>query len=159
MIRPLPLLPPLIAVDESDETELKLFMASVIAESVTREEPMLSDFVGNVAGNVDWWLQHPGQGVHLKCTVHGSIVGVVLVKEFWNLSSLFVSPSVQKRGLGRSLLVAAIDHCRGKSPKGAIWLNASPNAVAFYERAGFTARESSQPLPTGFKAMQLQLPA
>lgn len=156
MIRPLPLLPPVVAVADSDATELKLFMASVIAESVTREEPMLSDFVGNVAGNVDWWLEHPGQGVHLKCTLHGSIVGVVLVKEFWNLSSLFVSPSVQRRGLGHALLGAAIDHCRDKSPKGAIWLNASPNAVAFYQHAGFTDRASNQPLPPGFKAMQLQ---
>jgi hypothetical protein len=56
-------------------------------------------------------------------------------------------------------LGAAIEACRGKSPKGAIWLNASPNAVAFYQRVGFTARESSQPMPPGFKPMQLPLEA
>ena len=158
-MRPLPLLPPLTPVVESDATELKLFMASVIAESVTQEEPMLSDFVGNVSDNVDWWQGNQDRCVHLKCTVNGCVVGVVLVKEFWNLTSLFVSPSLQKRGLGRSLLLAAIDACRGRSPKGEIWLNASPNAVPFYERAGFTARESAQVLPKGYKAMRLVLDA
>ena len=156
-MRPLPLLPPLVPVVDSDVAELKLFMASVIAERVTREEPLLSEIVGNVSGNVDWWLAHPDDCVHLKCMVNGSIVGVVLVKEFWNLSSLFVSPSLEKRGLGSYLMAAAIEACRGKSPKGAIWLNASPNAVAFYERVGFTPRESSQPMPAGFKPMQLPL--
>ena len=90
--------------------------------------------------------------------MNGCIVGVVLVKEYWNLCSLFVSPSLQKRGLGHCLLGAAIDACRGRSPKGEIWLNASPNAVPFYERAGFTVRESSQALPKGFIAMRLVLP-
>lgn len=156
-MRPLPLLPPAVPVLEPDVPELKLFMASVIAERVTQEEPLLSEIVGNVSGNVDWWLDHQDQCVHLKCTLNGSIVGVVLVKEFWNLCSLFVSPSLQGRGLGRSLLAAAVDTCRGRSPKGAIWLNSSPNAVAFYERAGFVARESNQPMPRGFKPMQLPL--
>ena len=156
-MRRVPLLPPLVPVVDTDAAELKLFMASVIAERVTREEPLLSEIVGNVSGNVDWWLAHPDDGVHLKCMVNGSIVGVVLVKEFWNLSSLFVSPSLEKRGLGRHLLGAAIEACRGRSPKDAIWLNASPNAVSFYERAGFTPRESAQPMPPGFRPMQLAL--
>ena len=158
-MKPLPLLPPLTPVVESDAAELKLFMASVIAESVTQEEPLLSDFVRNVSDNVDWWQDHQDECVHLKCTVNGCIVGVVLVKEFWNLCSLFVSPSLQKRGLGHSLLDAAIDACRGRSPKGEIWLNASPNAAPFYERAGFTVRESSQALPKGYVAMRLVLTA
>ena len=49
--------------------------------------------------------------------------------------------------------------CAGRSPKSALLLNAAPNAVGFYERLSFIARESKQPLPPGFRAMQRRLPA
>lgn len=132
-------------------------MAGVIARQVVQAEPLLSEMVQNTAGNVDWWLQNPGECIHLKCVDGGRIVGVVLVKNFWNLCSLFVDPAVQGQGIGRSLIESAIAACRGKSPKNAIWLNSSPNAVAFYELIGFTARTSDRILPPGFKAMQYAL--
>lgn len=146
-----------LPVELADAAQLKAFMAAVIAGNVTREEPLLSEIVQNVSGNVDWWLQNPHECVHLKCVDSGRIVGVVLVKDFWNLCSLFVDPSVQGQGIGRLLAETAIEACRGRTPKRAIWLNASPNAVAFYEHIGFTARLSDRVLPPGFKAMEIAL--
>jgi GNAT superfamily N-acetyltransferase len=151
------MLPTPVSVIAADVPELKRFMAEVIAEQVMREEPLFSDLVANMSGNVEWWLKNQDQCVHLKCSVESRIVGVVLVKNFWNLCSLFVAPFMQGQGLGRLLVASAIEACRGKSPKGAVWLNASPNAVPFYERVGFTARVSEQPLPPGFQPMQFAL--
>jgi GNAT superfamily N-acetyltransferase len=151
------MLPTPVSVIAADVPELKRFMAEVIAEQVMREEPLFSDLVANMSGNVEWWLKNQDQCVHLKCSADGRIVGVVLVKDFWNLCSLFVAPTMQGQGLGRVLVASAAEACRGKSPKGAVWLNASPNAVPFYERVGFTARVSEQPLPPGFQPMQFAL--
>jgi GNAT superfamily N-acetyltransferase len=144
-------------VAPADVAELKAFMAAVIARQVVQAEPLLSEMVQNVSANVDWWLQNPGECVHLKCAADGRIVGVVLVKNFWNLCSLFVEPSVQGQGIGRLLTESAIAACRDKSPKGAIWLNSSPNAVTFYRHMGFAPRVSDRILPPGFKAMEYVL--
>ena len=113
--------------------------------------------VANVCDNVDWWLENEEACIHLKAVLGNGLAGVVLVKNFWNLCSLFVSPSLQGRGIGRQLMYSAIAQCEGRSPKGAIWLNASPNAEPFYARLGFTKRNSSQSLPAGFRAMELPL--
>lgn len=109
----------------------------------------------NAVGNVDWWITH-GRGVHLKATERNRIVGVVLVKEYWNLCSLFVDPSMQKQGIGKVLLSTAIASCLGKSPYNAVRLNAAPAAVPFYARHGFTPLVPTRPLPPGFAAMELR---
>ena len=57
----------------------------------------------------------------------------------------------------RALLSAAAAACRGKSEKSAIWLNAAPNAVAFYKGIGFVPRASSKALPPGFEPMRWSL--
>ena len=67
----------------------------------------------NAQGNIDWWIARHS-GVHLKATAAGQIFGVVLVKNHWNLRSLFVAPSSGK--VGRRLLSASIAECSGQSP-------------------------------------------
>ena len=146
-----------VPVEAAEAAQVKALMARVIAERVVREEPLLSEMVQNTAANVDWWLQNPMECVHLKCEAGGRIAGVVLVKNFWNLCSLFVEPSAQGGGLGRLLLESAIESCRGRSPRSAIWLNSSPVAVDFYRHMGFVQRVSDRILPPGFKAMEYAL--
>jgi GNAT superfamily N-acetyltransferase len=75
----------------------------------------------------------------------------------WNLRNLFVDPSMQRQGLGKGLLQSVVRDCKGKSPKGAIWLNSAPEAVTFYLRNGFKLRESTQTLPAGFVALERSL--
>ena len=142
--------------ESADAAEIKAFMARVIA-GVIPDEALAAEMAQNTAANVDWWLQNPAQTVHLKCMAEGRIVGVVLVKNFWNLCSLFVEPSMQGQGIGRMLLETAIAACRGRCDRGAVWLNASPNAVSFYRHIGFSPRASDRPLPPGFAAMEYTL--
>lgn len=65
---------------------------------------------------------------------HGAIVGAVGIRERTHLYHLFVDASVQGRGLGARLW----RHARAASgADGPFTVNASHNAVGFYERLGF----------------------
>jgi GNAT superfamily N-acetyltransferase len=140
-----------------DAGEVRGLVARTIAHSVTQDADLLADTIANVGRNIDLWLAEPQRCLHLKASVGGRIAGVVLVKDCWNLCSLFVAPELQGGGIGRSLVEAAAATCAGRSPKSALLLNAAPGAIGFYERLGFFTRQSAQALPPGFRAMQRPL--
>jgi GNAT superfamily N-acetyltransferase len=146
-------MPIVAAADIRDADEIRALVARTIAHSVTQDEALLADTVANVERNIALWLEEPQRCLHLKACVDERIVGVVLVKDHWNLCSLFVAPESQGRGIGSALLEAACAACAGLSPKAAVFLNAAPGAIGFYERHGFAPRESTQALPPGFRAM------
>ena len=138
-----------------DKTAIHGLMVNVIKASV--DLPYQEETIENVTQNVQVWLSDPAKCLHIVAHDGSEIIGVVLVKEFWNLCSLFVAQEYQHRGIGRALVQAAIEGCRFKSPKQAISLNSSPQAFRFYRSLGFVPRESSQPLPPGFRPMRLPL--
>ena len=140
-----------------DAASLKDFMGGVIAASVTEDPALLAELRANVEGNVDWWLAHQDDAVHLAAMEGERLVGVILVKQFWNLCSLFVDPGLQRQGVGRALLEEAVLQCRGRSPKGALWLTAAPAAIPFCRRLGFVERTPTRWLAPGFAALQLPL--
>ena len=146
-------MPTLETADILDADEIRALVARTLAHSVTQDEALLADTVANVDRNIGIWLAQPQRCLHLKSCVDGRIAGVVLVKDHWNLCSLFVAPESQGRGIGRALLEAACAACAGLSPKSAVLLNAAPGAIGFYLRHGFVPRETAQPLPPGFQAM------
>lgn len=132
-------------------------MERSIRATLDGTESVIAESIENVKLNVDYWLASPDTCVHIVAESGHGIVGVVLVKDFWNLCSLFVETALWGSGYGRALTLAAIQNCKGRSPKAAIHLNSSPGAIAFYERMGFAPRESNQSLPFGFKAMSFPL--
>lgn len=136
-----------------DADEIRVLVARTIAHSVTQDAALLADTIANVGRNIDLWLAEPRRCLHLKACTQGRIVGVVLVKDHWNLCSLFVAPESHGRGIGRALLETASAACAGRSPRSALSLNAATGAVGFYERLGFVAHDTTQVLPPGFKAM------
>jgi GNAT superfamily N-acetyltransferase len=66
------------------------------------------------------------------------LLGMVDVRQGKHITSLFVDPPYQRKGVGRALLQAALNCMRQVNPDlQEITVNASPNAVQAYENFGF----------------------
>jgi len=144
-------------IQTTDESSLEAMMLRTIKTSVRVDEVEMNEIVANVLANMRWAFDHPQQCVHLKCVDDGRIVGVVLVKKFWNLCSLFVEPSYHRRTVGRSLIQEAVKQCAARSELAYLRVNAAPNAVEFYSALGFTPVEDARRFGTS-TPMALPLP-
>jgi GNAT superfamily N-acetyltransferase len=131
-------------VIETDVPELMELMPHVIKTSVQMDDHEMRGVLQNVSDNLQWAIEQPDVCAHLKCVVDAHIVGVILVKKFWNLCSLFVHPAFQGTGVGRSLLSEAVRRCSNKGDHAYMRVNAAPNAVSFYRGMGFVPDESRQ---------------
>ena len=129
-------------VQSSDELTVAQLMIDVIKTSVRADEVEKSAFIANVQKNLRLAMNGPLECVHLKCVIDQTIVGIVLVRKFWNLCSLFVAPQFHGMGIGRALMAEAIKQCAIKSDVPYIRVNAAANAVGFYEAMGFKALEN-----------------
>lgn len=125
-------------VTVEDLPAIRGLIASAVLDSVAQTEQEAFFLLNDIGTSLEWWLENPDDSLHLKYSHAGSIVGVVLVKHFWNLTNLFVAPGHQGRGIGRILVTEALNVCRTRSPRSAVLVNSSANAVGFYERLGFT---------------------
>jgi ribosomal protein S18 acetylase RimI-like enzyme len=67
----------------------------------------------------------------------GKIVGVIAVRDNTHLYHLFVENDYQHRGLATRLWDHAKRACEAHGNKGRYTVNASANALGFYERLGF----------------------
>lgn len=66
------------------------------------------------------------------------LVGMVDVRQGKHITSLFVDPPYQRKGIGRALLRAALNCMRQANPDmQEVTVNASPNAVQAYVNYGF----------------------
>jgi GNAT superfamily N-acetyltransferase len=135
-----------------DHDAILALMTSVIHDSV--EPAHQPGTIENVSKNLGIWNSAPESCTHLVAELAEGVVGVILVKDFWNLCSLFVATEHQGRGIGQALVLAALDQCRTRSPKQAIHLNAAPSAIGFYLALGFEHRQSNQVLAPGFTPMR-----
>lgn len=138
------------AAGPEEAEPIRFLMRTVVETSV--DASLQAAILENVEANLAAWLDRPATVVHLVAVANRSIVGVVLVKDFWNLCSLFVDPSQQRQGIGRSLLEAAAAACTPRSPRSALVLNAYPDAIGFYERLGFARKDAVQ--PSGIQRME-----
>jgi N-acetylglutamate synthase-like GNAT family acetyltransferase len=74
----------------------------------------------------------------------GAIVGFgVLNRESAEIEAVYVSPGAGRRGIGLEILRKLEERARANGI-GELRLNASLNAVPFYERAGYVAQERSK---------------
>lgn len=131
-------------VDVCEAADILAFMEEIVATSVDAPPESKIVFLGNLRRNVERWAEAPEQSVHLKFVEHGVVLGVVLVRDFWNLCSLFVAPAHHRRGIGSKLFLEAVAICRSKAVAPSIRLNAAHNAVPFYRALGF---QEAPPVP------------
>jgi predicted N-acetyltransferase YhbS len=146
------MLPLIRAATPEDGSSILALMTAVIRATV--DDAYQSDTIENVFSNLEYWKNNSDRCVHLVAEIDSSVVGVILVKEFWNLCSLFVAVEQHRQGVGRALTEKAIITCRGQSPIDAIFLNSSPFAVEFYTALGFGPRKTNQVLHPGVEPMK-----
>jgi len=81
----------------------------------------------------------------LVALMEGQMVGMVEMRRCCHLSLLFVRQAFQGRGIGALLVAKAVKRCRRVHPRlREVTVNASPNALAAYERMGFTPTGGEQ---------------
>lgn len=124
-------------VQDVDVEEIRNLIAAAVRQNVTSSEAEAAFLIDDIDFSLTWWLDNKDSALHLKYERDGRILGVILIKKFWNLTNLFVHPDNQGMGIGRALVLAGFDACRERSPKGKLHVNSSANAVGFYKRLGF----------------------
>ncbi len=134
---------------DADLSEIRALIESAVRESVATSDEDAEFLVTDILGSLEWWQDHKNESIHLKYSSDGNIVGVILVKEFWNLANLFVLPTQFRRGIGCALLQEVIGVCKERSPRDKIQANSSTNAVKFYEAMGFKQTGPGKDRPGG----------
>jgi ribosomal protein S18 acetylase RimI-like enzyme len=88
---------------------------------------------------------HPEQvrATLLAVDAHGEELGHVMLRELggdWELKRLVVAPAARRRGVGRSLVAAAIESARRGGAHRVILQTGAPQpeSIALYRAAGFT---------------------
>jgi len=90
-------------------------------------------------------LEFPGPATgdgHTRAAVatDGRVVGfatTLIARDAAELDDLFVDPGWMRRGIGRALVLDAIEIARHRGI-GRVEVTANPHALVFYQRAGFT---------------------
>lgn len=121
-----------------DLGRVRKIIASGLRQCVLASSEHFDSLYAEICNDLEWGLENNEQSMFLVYEKDGSILGMVLVKKFWNLSALFVDPRHHRSGIARQLLNRVIDYCKDRSPKGCLTLNSSNYAVPFYKKMGFT---------------------
>ena len=129
----------------------------VVLTSVDASDAEKEDYLEHIANNLGIWGAEPSSALHLKYTQAEGLVGVIMVKAFWNLCHLFVAPENHGQGIGRALVTAASAECWGRSAHEHLRVNSSRNAAGFYRRLGFTLVPDAPPQFAGYQ-YQLSFP-
>lgn len=124
-------------VAETDLEELWVVAEVALRVSVMLPSDVLEDLLEHTRKNIVGYISRP-DCVFLKYEENAEIIGFILIKEYWNLSDLFVLPEHQSKGVGSALLLEALAICRLQSTRQSVRLNSSINAVRFYSRHGFS---------------------
>ena len=134
---------------ETDFNKIRKIVSSAIRECVTDSNEHYEFLYTDVCSSLDWWIENKDRSLLLVCEDGDSVLGVALVKEYWNFAVLFVDPEQHRLGVGRALVARVINSCKHRSPKGCLRLNSSNQAVPFYKKMGFTQTGSAIDRPGG----------
>lgn len=139
----------ILELKEADIISLTTLIEVTVRECIIAPEADLQTIIGDTIACSMAWLSSKKSGLFLVYLDQDEVVGAIHVKNFWNLSSLFVLPLYQGQGIATKLVDQMIKVCALKSPKGKVMLNSSTVASSFYERYGFRRSGPIKDLPGG----------
>lgn len=142
-------------VVESDLPAVRRVIADSVRHSVAETDEEARFLLDEIDEALALWRAEPMQCIHLLGTIDGRAAGIILVRKFWNLSSLFVDPAFHRRGVGRALLQAVLPDCRLHSPKRRLLVNSSTFGVPFYVAMGFLQTGPAIDRPGGCVPLEL----
>jgi len=134
---------------EADLDKIRKIVSSALRECVTDCDEHYESLYADICSSLDWWIENKDRSLFLVCEDGDLVLGAALVKEYWNLTAIFVDPQQHRSGIGRDLVGSVIDGCKGRSPKGSLRLNSSNHAAGFYKKMGFTQTGSAIDRPGG----------
>lgn len=136
-------------VKQEDIKEIEDLVSRSIYKCIDVALDIANELIRNTVQESEWWLNNTDKGVHLAYWNNDKILGVVLIKEYWNMTSLFVCTSIQKSGVASKLTESALNICREYSPINSVKLNSSSYASGFYSKFGFKSNGVPKDLPGG----------
>jgi len=125
----------IMKVSEADVKKLKEIAESAMMASVLATIEEKKVLLESIKMDIDKYILSKNC-IYLKIEDNG-IKGYILIKEYWNLAHLFVSPKAQGYGFGTKLLKEGIKACKGFNGNRFIQVNSSRNASGFYKNMGF----------------------
>ncbi|MBA3468298.1 MAG: GNAT family N-acetyltransferase [Herpetosiphonaceae bacterium] len=107
-------------------------------------------------------LVYPGDDTleswHVGAFVDSALVGIASIyrevhpdlsaPQAWRLRGMAVDPGMQRRGLGRALVLACIAHVKAQSGR-QLWCNGRTSAADFYRSLGFELVGEEFPTESG----------
>lgn len=123
--------------EEGDLDKIRQVVSAALRQCVTDCDEHYKSIYADVCDCLDWWSENKESGLLLVCEEGQSILGMALIKEFWNFAALFVDPQYHRLGVGRELVIGVIEGCKDKSLKGYLRVNSSNYAASFYKKMGF----------------------
>ncbi len=87
------------SVHDADLEEVRSLIAAAVRQNVTNSEEEATFLIHGIESSLTWWLDAKESALHLKYAQDGRILGDILIKEFWNLTNLFVHPDNQGEGI------------------------------------------------------------
>lgn len=133
------MLKPVVSTDLKSLSEIAEI---TLTASVPLPGYVLEDVIMHTKKNISLYLDSENCAF-LKYEEKSKIIGFILIKEYWNLSDLYVLPQYQGKGVGSELLLQGLTICRLHSHTPTVRLNSSMNAVRFYSKHGFSEANKS----------------
>lgn len=119
-------------VEAVSATCMASFLRSV-ASTLSKEG--ISTF-SNIAASSAFLDRMKGDNLMLVAEKDGKIEGVIELKEGRHVAMLFINPECQKKGIGRKLLLTALNHAKVE----VITVSASLPSVSAYKKYGFECK-------------------
>lgn len=137
----------IVKASKKDEKALKGISKLAIYETVDVDPDLKEEIIEDTFKHIKDGVNSSNR-VFLVFKDQEECLGYIQIKEYWNLSDLFVLPKSHGKKIGKELLVAALKMCRIKSDKDYVRTNSSLNAEGFYRKAGFSSYTPEKPVPS-----------